>query len=626
MSDLNENQKKAVSHMEGPLLVLAGAGSGKTRVVTRRIATLIEKGIPAKNILAVTFTNKAAKEMQRRVKKLTSFDVWTSTFHSLSATLLRSSLDHFGYSKNFVIYDEKDSLALLKRCLKELSIDEKKLKSIKSKISNAKNDLIEEFKDEKIEATYSLYQRRLKESNALDFDDLLSISLKLLRTDKDVRDRYQERFKFILIDEYQDINNAQYELTKILSKKYKNLFVVGDPDQSIYSWRGANYQNILNFKNDFPTSLVINLEENYRSTENILFAANSLIEKNRNRLKKSLWSSLGRGEKIKIFQSEDEKEEAKFVVDSLSHYIKNGTAIDDIAIFYRTNAQSRKLEDLLISRKIPYIIYGGISFYQRKEIKDLLSYLRAAENGRDLVSFIRSVNLPKRGIGMATIEKLAATAEKRGVPIISLCQEAIENGELKLTKKQKASLGEYLSIIYQIREAAKMKRPISSIIHDLIDRSNYLEYLKEDMESYQGRFENVEELILKAEDFKERSLSSFLEELTLFSTIQGVERNSVKLMTLHNAKGLEFSLVYITGMEENLFPHINSKNSQEEIEEERRLFYVGITRAKRFLYLTHSSWRYIHGMEKIQMRSRFLKEIDSSYIEEVRKQPFLERV
>ena len=426
--ELNKNQKKAIKHIKGPLLVLAGAGSGKTKVVTQRISHLIENGINSNSILAVTFTNKAANEMKQRVQKLVNKEVFISTFHSLGARILRESLTHFGYTKNFTIYDEMDSLRLVKNLVSSLKIEDKYVKYIKSKISNFKNNLLEEIdtpsnkKEKAFFEIYPLYQQKLQEFNAVDFEDLLYLTVKLLKEDENIKIKYQTKWQFILIDEYQDTNHAQYFLSKILAEKHQNLFVVGDPDQSIYSWRGAKYQNILNFDKDFKNAKIINLEENYRSTNEILFAANSLIEKNSSRLEKKLFSNLGKGEKIKLFIAEDEKKEVFFIIDSIMKGNKK-IPLDEMVIFYRTNAQSRIFEDILISKKIPYIVYGGISFYQRKEIKDILSFLRVVFSSSDVISFTRTVNLPKRGLGLTSIDKLIKLSTQKNISIISLCEK-----------------------------------------------------------------------------------------------------------------------------------------------------------------------------------------------------------
>lgn len=637
LEDLNPEQIKAVKHIEGPLLVLAGAGSGKTRVVTHRIANLISIGVLPSDILAVTFTNKAANEMKERVRKITNANVLTCTFHSLGAKILRESIRPLGYSNDFAIYDEEDSLDLLKNCLSALNIKEEKglVKSLKSQISESKNNLVSPDKiskpafslknEESFFQVYPLYQAKLKEYNAVDFDDLLYLPIRLFNEHPHIKEEYQNRWLFLLIDEYQDTNIAQYTLAKILSEKHKNIFVVGDPDQSIYSWRGAKYQNILNFDKDFKDAKVISLEQNYRSTNIILSAANSLIKHNEQRLDKNLWSNLGEGEKISVFISETEKFEAVFVVNKLiKHHQIDHIPLEDIVIFYRTNAQSRIFEDILLAQQIPYVIFGGISFYQRKEIKDLIAFIRMIFSDTDFISFTRTINIPKRGIGPATVEKLLEISELRKTSILKVCQAAIENPELspeiKLSKRQVSSLMEYIGLISSLRSLAKKNIPISEVISELILRSNYLSHLKEDPDSFDERKENIDELIAKAADYEEinenPTLYCFLEEISLLTNIEKEDnKKSVKLMSLHNGKGLEFSLVFIVGMEEDVFPHINSKDSTEELEEERRLCYVGMTRARKKLYLTASLYRYMWGSPKIMIPSRFLKEIPAKFLD-----------
>jgi DNA helicase II / ATP-dependent DNA helicase PcrA len=635
--NLNPKQIEAIKHVDGPLLVLAGAGSGKTRVVTERIAHLISLGILPSDILAVTFTNKAAGEMKERVRGLTKENILTCTFHSLGARILRESIENLGYKRSFTIYDEKDSEELLKNCFSSLNIKEEKgiVKEIKAKISQAKNDLLSEKDDfssldlskkhEKIFGEiYLLYQTKLKEYNALDFDDLLYLTIRLFKEHPKIKESYQNRWLFLLIDEYQDTNIAQYFLAKILAEKHKNIFVVGDPDQSIYSWRGAKYQNILNFDKDFPHARVITLNQNYRSTNNILSAANELISHNKKRLDKKLFSDFGEGEKIGVFITDTEKQEAAFVVKSLIDYhLSHHLPLEEIVIFFRTNAQSRIFEDILLSKKIPYVIYGGLSFYQRKEIKDLLSFLRMICSDSDFISFARTINIPKRGIGPGTIEKFLLLAEKTKTPILTLCKAYLETPEnfldINLSKKQRESLLSYLTLIFSLREKSKTIK-VHELISDLIVESNYFLHLKEEPESLEDRKENIQELISKAIDYDDLStnpnLTSFLEELSLLTNIEKAQNNnSIKLMTLHNGKGLEFSLVFIVGMEEDLFPHINTKQNPETLEEERRLCYVGMTRAKKKLFLTAAMYRFMWGTPRIMQPSRFLKEIPAKFLE-----------
>lgn len=623
---LNPQQLKAVHHIKGPLLVLAGAGSGKTRVVTHRIAHLIEIGIDPSQILAVTFTNKAAGEMKARIQKLKNAYVLASTFHSLGSRILRESIHHLGYQNTFVIYDDDDSTKLLKNCLNELGIDTEKsfCKEAKMFISSAKNDLLSPNGEDLLSRIYSAYQAKLKSCNALDFDDLLFLTVRLFQEYPEVCEMYQNRWQYILIDEYQDTNLAQYTLAKILVEKHQNIFAVGDPDQSIYSWRGARYQNILNFEKDFSGAIVVPLDQNYRSTNRILRAANALIEHNEYRLEKHLWSDLGDGEKISIYRAFNEKKESSFVADQIQeHSIYGDLPLDDIAIFYRTNAQSRAFEDALLSYRIPYVIIGGVSFYERKEIKDILAYLRLALSKADLIAFLRTINAPKRGLGKASLEKLINAAGEK--PILSFCEELLENPllapNLKLGPKAKTGLKEYLKIIECLRNRAG-KISLESLIEETLSLTGYLSFLQLDPETVQDRKENIDELLGKAAEWEEEqvepTLAKFLEELSL--RVPAKEDPSVptiKMMTLHNSKGLEFSVVFFVGLEEDLLPHINSKDDPSAIEEERRLCYVGMTRAKKKLYMSTATYRYMWGTQRLMRPSRFLKEIPKEFTTEM---------
>lgn len=623
MSNLNPNQQMAVVHGEGPLLVLAGAGSGKTRVVTHRIAHLIDMGISPNEILAVTFTNKAADEMRTRIRTLKNAQVLACTFHSLGARILRESIFLLGYRPDFTIYDEEDSEKLLKNCLAELQIADEKgsLREIRHQISSSKNDLIDpdEIKDD-FGPAYVLYQQRLKECNALDFDDLLYMTVKLLKENEQARHLYQNRWKFILIDEYQDTNIAQYTLARILVEKHKNIFAVGDPDQSIYSWRGAKYQNILNFENDFPGAKVITLDQNYRSTNIILQGSNALIEHNSDRYEKKLWSGLGEGAKIGVYVAQNEKLEAEFVAQKILHFsLDRHVPLNEIAVFYRTNAQSRNFEDALLMRRIAYQIIGGLSFYQRREIKDILAYLKMVVSNTDLISFLRTINLPKRGLGPGTIEKIVELANRKAIPIFTLCEEILSTGEIKLSAKQREGLRDYISAIHSLR-AKRADLALHELISETILSTRYLSYLQEDPETFQDRKENVDELIGKAAEWQdeqtEPGLTKFLEELSLRTNAEEQPHlPSVKLMTIHNSKGLEFDLVFLVGLEEDLFPHINSKDKPQALEEERRLCYVGMTRAKRQLYLCSTLYRFMWGTARFMRPSRFLKEIPAKYLE-----------
>lgn len=628
MNNLNPHQIKAVEHVEGPLLVLAGAGSGKTRVVTERIAHLIEIGILPADILAVTFTNKAADEMRTRIRSQKNAQVLACTFHSLGARILRESISYLGYQKDFAIYDEEDSEKLLKTCLEELHMANEKglLKQMRIEISNAKNNLSgpDASHPEPLKQVYRLYQKKLKECNALDFDDLLYLTVKLLQEHESARQEYQNRWLFVLIDEYQDTNLTQHMLAQLLVAKHGNIFAVGDPDQSIYSWRGARYQNILNFERDFPGATIITLDQNYRSTNTILEAANELIAHNATRYEKKLWSHCGAGNKIGLFLGQNERREAEFIVSKLINIVQDAhISFDEIAIFYRTNAQSRTFEDALLSRRIPYIIVGGLSFYQRREIKDILAYLRLLVSNSDLISFLRTINLPRRGLGPATLDKMVEVSTQRQIPIVTFCDELSNRPELfpeiKLSSKQRENLSSFLKLIHRLREERSTLK-LFELITEIIESSHYINYLQEDPESAEDRKENLDELIGKAAEWEDEhempTLQQFLEELSLRPSAEEQKNTpSVHLMTLHNSKGLEFSCVFIGGMEEELFPHMNALDNIESIEEERRLCYVGMTRAKRFLFLSAATYRYMWGGPRLMRPSRFLKEIPSKYIQ-----------
>ena len=626
---LNPQQQQAVDHVEGPLLVLAGAGSGKTRIVTFRVAHLLSIGVPASEILAVTFTNKAAEEMRTRILHLTHQSVLTCTFHSLCARILRESIHALGFSRDFTIYDEEDSEKVIKECIAAMNLQEEKglLKSVKLQISQVKNSLIDVEQllkdDEQLHNIYQLYQKKLKEYNALDFDDLLFLSVELLRKFPDILEMYQKRWNFILIDEYQDTNAAQYTLTKLLAGVHHNVFAVGDPDQSIYSWRGANVHNILNFERDFPGANVIALEQNYRSRSNILEAANALIKHNISRYEKNLWSDRGEGEKIGIFIAENDHAETNFVVKRLYKlHTEKKIPLRDCVIFYRTNFQSRIFEDALLKERVPYRIIGGLSFYQRREIKDILALLRMVLGGADYLAFARTINLPKRGLGEATLNKLRDVAAEKQWDILTTCIQVIEGkAEFRPTPRQRDGLKQYSDTICALKEMIKAKIPLHEVITSAIQRSSYLDHLKEDPETYQERKENIEELVSKAAEWEQETanptLASFLEELTLKSSADEKEEpiDSVRLMTIHNGKGLEFTAVFLVGMEEDLFPHANARENQEALEEERRLCYVGMTRAKEYLYLTASRYRFLWGMPRMMRPSRFLKEVPEHFLQ-----------
>lgn len=619
MAQLNPQQKQAAEHVEGPMLVVAGAGSGKTRTITARIQHLLSIGVPASEILAVTFTNKAAEEMRERVHTLTQSVVLTTTFHSLGARILRASITALGFTTQFTIFDEDESEKILKDCLKELNLVGEDLKKVRQAISHFKNQLIDPKDQTEIQA---LYQKKLKAANAVDFDDLLYLPVQLFKNHPDVLAEYQKKWSFILIDEYQDTNTAQYQFIRLLSAKHNNVFAVGDPDQSIYSWRGANIDNILNFSRDFIGAQSITLEQNYRSTNTILQAANALIEHNEGRTSKDLWSELGVGEKIGVQICNRDREEPEFVIQRIHHHLRaQSISLKDCVIFYRTNFQSRLFEDALLKSRIPYVIIGGVSFYQRKEIKDVLSFLRLAAGSGDSVAFGRTLNIPKRGIGAASLEKIKSCAEAISQDCITTAR-LITQGQVacKLSAKQLENLRDYVTIIDSLREMIKSHVSLEEIVSLTIKMIRYEEYLKEDPETAQDRKENVHELIAKTTDWGEEAglnaLTQFLEELTLKSSLDDLthSQDCIRLMSLHNGKGLEFELTFLVGMEEDLFPHANARESQELLEEERRLCYVGMTRAKKFLYLSACRDRFLWGGSRRMRPSRFLKEIPSQFL------------
>lgn len=618
---LNPQQAIAAQHLEGPMLVIAGAGSGKTRIIIARIEHLLFLGVPATEILAVTFTNKAAEEMRERIHQRTQTSILTTTFHSLGAKMLREFITALSYTPNFTIFDEEDSEKLLKDCFREFNIKEEKglLKTTRLEISQAKNNLSQPTSKTPI---YELYQRKLKECNAVDFDDLLFLPVQILKQFPEILDHYQTQWRFILIDEYQDTNNTQYQLIQLLSAKNRNLFAVGDPDQSIYSWRGATVDNILHFEKDFPGAKIVALEQNYRSTNIILQASNALIDHNFKRSPKQLWSSLGAGEKIGLLICDHEREEAHFVIERLlQHHRLDHIPFKECVIFYRTNFQSRLFEDAFLKHKIPYLIIGGLSFYQRKEIKDILAFLRIIIGGGDFLAFSRTINLPKRGLGETTLIKLRLAAQEIGKDLITTSHQIIERKiQCKLSIKQLEALREYITTIILLRELVKADLPLHEILSQIIERTRYLEHLKEDPETSQERRANLEELVAKAHEWDEEkgaeALTSFLEELSLKSSLDehSAKEESVRLMTLHNGKGLEFDLCFLVGMEEDLFPHVNSKESSDLVEEERRLCYVGMTRAKKFLYFSAARHRFLWGSPRRMHPSRFLKEVPQEFI------------
>jgi DNA helicase-2/ATP-dependent DNA helicase PcrA len=631
LHQLNSEQKKAATHLDGPMLVLAGAGSGKTRSVVARIAYLLSQGVHHEEILGLTFTNKAAGEMKERVLHLASRSVWISTFHSLGARILRESIQRLGYPSSFTIYDDEDSKKLMKAVLAEKGMPDtqKEIKQALHFISEQKNGMQKPFEDtvymgdrfaRELPAIYSAYQQKLQQSSAVDFDDLLFLPVQLFDQFPDVLTDYQSRWRYLLVDEYQDTNPVQYELVKLLAGKNCNVFVVGDPDQSIYSWRGACIRNILQFDQDFPGAKVIRLEQNYRSTKRILEAANELISYNESRYEKKLWSNLGEGEKIRLYTAVDEKREAEFIADTIRKFQREGIPLSDMVVFYRTNAQSRSFEDIFLSRSLPYTIIGGISFYQRKEIKDVLAYLRFASTERDQVAFSRIINLPKRGIGPKAQATFIEWAEREQISLLHVLKGVLQGTySIRLSSKQKKGIEEFIAAIEAIQKKAK-EGSLEQVLRTAIDNTCLLDAYREDQETYEDRQQNLGELLGKAMEWDEihekSSLEEFLEEVHLNSS-WGDGSNSqeaVKLMTLHNGKGLEFPVVFIAGLEEDLLPHANSRDSYEQIEEERRLFYVGITRAKERLFLSRTFGRYLWGGFRSQRESRFIREI-RDYVE-----------
>ncbi|MGN0335606.1 MAG: DNA helicase PcrA [Lachnospiraceae bacterium] len=645
---LNDKQKEAVLYTEGPLLILAGAGSGKTRVLTHRIAYLIEHcEVNPWNILAITFTNKAAGEMRERVDKIVGFgseSIWVSTFHSTCVRILRRHIDLLGFDTKFTIYDSDDQKSLMKDVMKALQIDTKihKERTVLNVISHAKDECIspEEFllnaagdyKQQLYGKIYMEYQRALHKNNALDFDDLIVKTVELFQNHAEVLDYYQDRFRYIMVDEYQDTNTAQFQLISLLAAKYQNLCVVGDDDQSIYKFRGANIGNILNFEKVFPTARVIKLEQNYRSTQNILNAANAVVSHNIGRKDKVLWTDNEEGEGVYFRQFEDAWEEAAFVVEEIRQSVRTGeTQYQDHAVLYRTNAQSRLLEERLVFANIPYRLIGGINFYGRKEIKDLLAYLKTIDNGVDDLAVRRIINVPKRGIGAATLDKVQRFANDHGMSFFDALVNADGVAEFG---RSSGKLKNFATTIQAFRSKAE-ELSLKELMEEIIDVTGYVEELeKEDTDEAQARIENIEELISKIAAYEETceearpTLSGFLEEVALVADVDQMDgdENRVILMTLHSAKGLEFPCVYLTGMEDGLFPSymsITADSSKEEIEEERRLCYVGITRAKKKLVMTAARRRMIRGENHFNHISRFVKEIPQDYLKsgcEIRKE------
>ena len=627
LSTLNPQQRIAVENTEGPLLVLAGAGSGKTRVLTYRVAHLMEKGVPAWKILAITFTNKAAKEMAERVQALTGeagSEAWISTFHACCARILRRDIEKLGYKRQFAIYDEDDRMSVIKAVLKELNLGDKEYppKAVKATISDAKNRMLspeewlkdagDDFRNRKYYEAYRLYERTLKGNNALDFDDLLVKTLELLVEQPPVLEYYQNRFDYILVDEYQDTNRAQYELVRLLTGKKRNLCVVGDDDQSIYGWRGADIRNILDFEKDFPDAKVVKLEQNYRSTGNILDAANQVIAHNQGRKEKALWTQAGEGEKIALYHALDERDEAAFIAAMTRKLIAHGARAGDVAVLYRTNAQSRVLEEAFVRGGIPYHVYGGQKFYERREVKDLIAYMRALVNPDDDVSLRRIINEPKRGIGETTVEALQSYASGAEMSLMSAVLD-VENAPL--SARPKKLIGEFAELMIDLTEAL-YEKTASEFLEFMIDKTGYvraLEAVKSDENA--ARIENIRELQGAVTEFEklnpEGGLADFLENVALVADTDSLNEGggSVTLMTLHSAKGLEFDNVFLPGMEENIFPLARASYDDELMEEERRLAYVGITRAKKRLFLSHARSRALYNSRSANELSRFVSEI-----------------
>lgn len=638
LDGLNREQAQAVQHTEGPLLILAGAGSGKTKVLTVRIAYLLSQGVNPYEILAITFTNKAAKEMKSRVESLVgdvANRIWLSTFHSFCAKFLRFELDNFlGYNSNFTIYDTSDSQAVIKAALKALNLDDKyyPVGAMIGAISDAKNKLLfasdfrkqaKDFYQQKVADVYEYYERELRKNNALDFDDLLLVAVKLLQTNAAVLDKYSKRFRYVMIDEYQDTNHAQYLLASLLSSHWKNIAVVGDADQSIYAWRGADIQNILDFEKDYPNCTSIKLEQNYRSTKIILDAANAVIDNNEGRPEKNLWTDKTEGAKIQHFTAQSEHEEAAFIGDTIvkKHDI-HGVPYGDMAILYRTNAQSRVLEEGLIKRALPYTMVGGTKFYDRKEIKDVLAYLRVLYNPFDDLSLLRIINVPKRSIGATTVSKLQDYARTNGTSLFMTLTQLHLVDSIKGKTKEK--LEEFGILIFTL--VAEMDdTSVLDILEAILDRTGYLAQLEESTDPQdQARAENIGELLSVAKDFQDTNptgtVEDFLEQVALVNDVDSFEQeeSKVTLMTLHAAKGLEFPIVFLCGLEEGLFPHSRTLMNPEEIEEERRLAYVGITRAEKELFISNATTRTVFGRTSAYLPSRFIDEIPSELIDGLR--------
>ena len=628
LEGLNDKQYEAVTNTEGPSLVIAGAGSGKTKVLTHKIAYLMgEKNVSPFNILAITFTNKAANEMKERVEKLVgdvAKDMWIGTFHSICVRILRRYIDRIGFDSSFIIFDTSDQRTLIKECLKKLDIDDKMFtdRSVQFEISNAKNEMLEpeqyqaramgDFRKEKIAEIYTLYQNKLKENNAIDFDDIINFTIKILMNNPDVLEYYTEKFKYVLVDEYQDTNKAQFTLVSILASRYGNITVVGDNDQGIYSFRGADISNILNFERDFPGTKIIKLEQNYRCTQNILNAANAVIKNNEVKYKKSLWTENEEGGLPIVYSARDEYDEGRYIVEQIEHLKREEYyKYSDFAILYRMNTQSRAIEDILRREDVPYKIIGGLKFYERKEIKDIISYLRLINNPSDNIALKRIINEPKRGIGKTSLDKIQNISDETGISMYEIIKDAATYG----LNRVYANAQEFINVIEELRNI-KDETKISELIKLTLNKTGYTKALEtENTIEAENRIANLEEFLTVAVEFEEQeadqNLNNFLEGITLTSDIDGMdeEQETVTLMTLHSAKGLEFPVVFLVGMEEGIFPGHKSMAEPKDLEEERRLCYVGITRAKNQLFLTCSKQRTMFGSTSCNPVSRFLKEI-----------------
>lgn len=648
MQGLNKEQLDAVQTINGPMLILAGAGSGKTKVLTCRIAHLLQQGVRPYRILAITFTNKAAAEMRERVDRMAGAaarDVWLFTFHAFCARLLRYELENLsGYANNFAIYDTSDSKNLIKQVLKEMNLDEKRfpLPAIISHISNAKNALLlpdayareaSGYYEQQVAKIYDAYQKKLQANNAVDFDDLLLLALRLLQENPAVREKYQRKFDYLMVDEYQDTNHAQYLLTKLLAAGHRNICVVGDADQSIYGWRGADIQNILDFEKDYPDAKLVKLEQNYRSTQVILDAANAVIDNNSGRKPKNLWTANGNGSEIIYYQANDERDEARYVIENMQKLqLNEGAKLGDMAVLYRTNAQSRVFEEMLIKSGIAYTMVGGTKFYERKEIKDALAYLRLLYNPHDSLSLLRIINVPRRGIGDATLARLQEYANASGQSLFEVVTNAADVPGLASRFANK--LDELSELLFELMgEAADV--PVKQLLDDVLLKTGYLEELQSSKDPQdESRVENLKEMLSVTEEFavkcerngEEPTLENFLADVALVADIDDAElgEEAVTLMTLHSAKGLEFPDVFLVGMEEGIFPHSRTLMDENEIEEERRLCYVGITRAEKHLFLSNARTRTIYGRTQYYTPSRFLQEVPRNLVHVI-KRPVVQR-